>query len=421
MSCSLKLTLVVSLLSLSPLSQAGLIDWLGGNFNHNPSSIDSLSPGAQQLINKAFHGIPEDKLHDFHVHVVGMGTANTGTWLNPKLQSWRHPFHKLKTQIYLSGANVSDTQLADQQYLKQLLSLIRTFGHKSKLHILAFDYYYNDDGSINYQKSEFYTPNSYIMSLSEQYPALFIPTISVHPYRKDWQQALSKWHSKGARFIKWLPNAQGIDAANSKLDDYYRFIKENDMILLAHVGEEKAVEAEDDQKLGNPLRFRRPLNMGVKIIMAHSASLGSNEDFDNPGNTENSFNLFWRMLNNKQYEGLLFGEISAITQANRIPGPITQILAHPELQHRFVNGSDYPLPAINAVINTRKLTKSGLITTKEQDLLKEIYHYNPLLFDFVLKRTLKHPVTKKGLSANIFSCNTLHLYGSQGENHPCYN
>ena len=37
-------------------------------------------------------------------------------------------------------------------------------------------------------------------------------------------------------------------------------MKELDLVLLSHGGEEKAVEAEEDQKLGNPLLLRRALD-----------------------------------------------------------------------------------------------------------------------------------------------------------------
>jgi mannonate dehydratase len=70
-----------------------------------------------------------------------------------------------------------------------------------------------------------------------------------------------------------------------------------------------------------------------------------------------------------------------------------------------VNGSDYPLPAVNLLIRMRPLVKQGYINADEADSLKEIYDYNPLLFDFVLKRTLKLPGTSKGFPASIFMTN----------------
>ncbi len=44
-----------------------------------------------------------------------------------------------------------------------------------------------------------------------------------------------------------------------------------------------------------------------------------------------------------------------------------------------VNGSDYPLPAVNLLIRTRPLVKQGYINADEAESLKEIYDYNPLL------------------------------------------
>ena len=69
---------------------------------------------------------------------------------------------------------------------------------------------------------------------------------------------------------------------------------------------------------------------------------------------------------------------------------------------RLVNGSDYPLPAINSLIWTRSLVRSGFITAEERQSLNEIYDYNPLLFDFVLKRTMRHPETKQKLATSVF-------------------
>ena len=55
-------------------------------------------------------------------------------------------------------------------------------------------------------------------------------------------------------------------------------MKKYRMILLSHTGEEQAVEAEENQRLGNPLLLRRPLELGIRVIMAHSASLGTCDD-----------------------------------------------------------------------------------------------------------------------------------------------
>ena len=74
-----------------------------------------------------------------------------------------------------------------------------------------------------------------------------------------------------------------------------------------------------------------------------------------------------------------------------------------QIQKKLVNGSDYPLPAINIIIQTKYLLKNGFITAEERKILNEIYRYNPLIFDYAVKRTLKDPETGNRLSAEIFT------------------
>ena len=251
-----------------------------------------------------------------------------------------------------------------------------------------------------------YVPNEYVFELAERHPELFVPNISVNPYRPDALAELEKWAKRGARVVKWLPNAMGIDPSDPECDPFYEKMKELDLILLSHGGEEKAVEAEEDQKLGNPLLLRRALDHGVKVIVAHCAGLGTNEDLDSKDRKQrDNFDLFMRLMDEKRYEGLVFGEISAMTQFNRIGKPLQTILSREDLHERLVNGSDYPLPAVNILIRTRPLVKHGHLTSSEGECLREIYDYNPLLFDFVLKRTLKRPGTSKTLPASVFMTN----------------
>ena len=92
-------------------------------------------------------------------------------------------------------------------------------------------------------------------------------------------------------------------------------------------------------------------------------------------------------------------------QFNRMPEPLLAILKRQDLHPRLINGSDYPLPAINFLIHTRSLARDGFITAEERESLNEIYDYNPLLFDFVLKRTVRHPQTKQKFAASVFMAN----------------
>jgi len=155
--------------------------------------------------------------------------------------------------------------------------------------------------------------------------------------------------------------------------------------------------------LGNPLLLRRALDHGVKTIVAHCAGLGESEDLDDPQKRRvPNFRLFLRLMEERRYDGLVFGDISAMTQYNRLGEPLSTVLARADLHPRLVNGSDYPLPAVNALIRTRPLLKAGYINPEDRRPLREIYGFNPLLFDFVLKRRLRLPGTDRRLPASLF-------------------
>jgi predicted TIM-barrel fold metal-dependent hydrolase len=384
-----------------------LIHSIGGAFTKQPEELNSkLSTKSSDLIKRAFDDIDPEQLIDHHVHIAGLGVGGTKAFVNPKMLTWRHPFHRLKLKVYMSSAGVSDEDNADPQAAARLASLVTSIKDHGKHRLLAFDKNYRKDGSVNLEKTEFYVPNEYVFELAERYPDLFVPNISVNPYRPGAIEELEKWARRGARIVKWLPNAMGIDPSDPKCDSFYQKMKDLDLILLSHGGEEKAVEAEEDQKLGNPLLLRRALDHGVRVIVAHCAGLGSNEDLEATDRKETTnFDLFLRLMDEKRYHGLLFGDISAMTQFNRSGKPLRTMLAREDLHERLVNGSDYPLPAVNLLIRTRPLVKQGYIDNSEAESLKEIYDYNPLLFDFVLKRTLRLPGTSRSFPASIFMTN----------------
>lgn len=384
-----------------------LLKHAGGAFTHKPEELkDRLSSKASDLVKMAFVDVDPARLVDYHTHVAGIGTGHTNNLVNPKMLTWRHPLHRLKFAVYLSAAGVRDVERADLEFVERLVSLVRHIEPHGKYRLLAFDKNYNRDGSANLAKTEFYVPNEYVFALAGQCPDLFEPVISVNPYRPDAIAELEKWAGRGGRMVKWLPNAMGIDPSDEKCDPFYLKMRQLGLVLLSHGGEEKAVEAEEDQRLGNPLLLRRPLDHGVKTIVAHCAGLGHNEDLDDSGRKPtHNFQLFMRLMDDRRYDGLVFGDISAMTQFNRIGTPLSTVIGREDLHDRLVNGSDYPLPAINLLIRTKPLLRAGYIDAEERAPLGEIYRFNPLLFDFVLKRRLKLPGTSKRLPASVFMSN----------------
>ncbi len=368
-----------------------------------PRAPRPLSPEARALVDHAFGGLaPGQLLVDHHTHLIGNGKGRSGIEVNPVMFSWLHPKKRLMTAAYLRAAGVPDDAHFTEAYVAHLAAMAKDFQRPLRIHLLAMDRNHRPDGTVDAENTEFYVPNDAVLKAAEDHPGVFIPVVSIHPARPDALQELDRCADRGARYLKWLPNAQGIDPADPRYDAFYRRMAERHVTLLTHAGEEKAVDIAGAQAFGNPLKLRRPLDLGVRVIVAHAASLGLNEDLDHPGTQASNFDLFARLMAEPRYQGRLFADLSALTQANRMPGPLTAILERPEWAPRLVNGSDFPLPAIDLVIWTRSMVQQGFLTKAERRALNEIYAANPLLFDFVLKRTLHHPTTGARLPAQVF-------------------
>jgi mannonate dehydratase len=94
------------------------------------------------------------------------------------------------------------------------------------------------------------------------------------------------------------------------------------------------------------------------------------------------------MMDDPQYEGRLFGEISAVLLLNRVRGVVPTLLRRTELHHRLIHGSDYPIPGIDPLINLFQLWSMDLIRWEDRAPLSRLFDQNPILGDFVLKRVL---------------------------------
>jgi len=175
------------------------------------------------------------------------------------------------------------------------------------------------------------------------------------------------------------------------------------MCLLAHIGTEHSVDfGQSIQSLGNPLLLRFPLEKGVRVIAAHCATEGTNQDLDDPQKPiKSNFELWLRMMEEERFSDLLFADISSVTMAPRVPA-LGPLLDQTHLHHRFVNGSDYPLPAINIAVHTNLLERKGFINFQERNWLNEIYGMNPLLFDFCLKRLIRSPTRQSKFAPSVF-------------------
>ena len=318
------------------------------------------------------------------------------------MHSILHPKQYLQFKFYLNAA-CADAENVDNSFLNHLLTLHKELPQGVRLLLLAFDYSYNENGQRQKSHSAFHTPNLHAASIASQHPQQFEWIASIHPYREDCVNAVFDAAKNNARAVKWLPPAMGMDPSSSLCDRFYAAMKESNLPLLVHAGEEKAVHGANTHSFGNPLLLRRPLSQGVRVIVAHCASLGESPDLDIGKNGPMLANmaLFARLMNEKEYEGLLFGEISAMTQVNRLGPALETLLTNQEWRPRLINASDYPLPAVMPLFSLRKMLKLNYITKAQAQVLGEVRKYNALLFDLLLKRLLR--VDGLGLQDVVFS------------------
>jgi mannonate dehydratase len=354
-----------------------------------PGPLGELSEEAQAFVEQCFEGIDRSQMLDSHVHLIGIGAGDTGCSINPEMMSHLHPIKRFQYDVFRSALGMQENATADADYVTRLLALHRAANPKGKLLVMAFDQHVTEDGLAHPDRSPFHTPDAYALELAARHREL-VACASVHPYRLDAIERLDAAAAQGARAIKWLPNAMGIDPLSPLCDRFYKRLVELGLTLISHAGQEYAVDAGDQQELGNPLRLRRPLDAGVRIVVAHCASLGSMNDLDSaePGKRSTSFDLFLRLAGETQYEKTLFADISTVTQINRGIRVLRELLRARELHPRLINGSDYPLPALRLLFSPTRLELEGLITRRQRRLCNEIGGINPLLFDFVLKRSV---------------------------------
>ena len=144
---------------------------------------------------------------DCHVHFVGGGTAQSGTWF--KLKTW---WDRLQARLMLKGCGIEPSAMHDDLdviYTEQLLKLIKD-SSLDALVLLAQDIAHADDGTPLPEQSKFYVPNDVVLELGRQHEEI-IPAISIHPGRADAMDELEHADNRNIMIVrekvglaKWL-------------------------------------------------------------------------------------------------------------------------------------------------------------------------------------------------------------------------
>src|SRR5262244_4674184 len=234
----------------------------GGIFN--PCLSDPLPERLRNhdVVRAAWEGIDPSQSWDCHTHVGGVGDGNTGIWISPQTSSPFHPLQNLQRRFYLNAACTEREGRVDEDFVRRLMQCLDVFPSGAKAMLLAFDFHYDEPRERREDLSAFYVPNRYAATLAQRFPDRLEWICSIHPYRSDAVEELQWSARQGARAVKWLPSAMGMDPASPKCDRFYQALVSLNLPLLTHGGEEKAVHGGSLSELNNPLRLRRPMDQG---------------------------------------------------------------------------------------------------------------------------------------------------------------
>jgi uncharacterized protein len=363
--------------SLAAPARAGLL-------NTCRSGIpDALRP----LVERCFEGLDPAQLWDVHTHLLGTGDSGSGCTVNATLSQWWHPVEMLRKRFILNAACVpADAPSVDRAYVERLRALAGEFPAGARWMLFAFDQACDGAGRPHAGHTTFHVPDAYAARIAAAHAERFAWVASIHPYRPDALARLDAALASGAVALKWLPSSMNIDLRDARLRPFYERLAAARLPVIVHCGEERAVPGAGRDELGNPLHVRAALERGVRVVIAHCASLGSALDLDQRRPREvPAFSLFERLMD-EDWGGRLLGDISVVLQTNRRPEVGRTLLTREDWHARLLHGSDYPLPGIPAAVRLASLVSAGLLPAADAPALEQLREHNPLLFDLALKR-----------------------------------
>ncbi len=226
----------------------------------NPGRPAALALKDSPWVRNIWHDLDPHEVWDGHVHLAGIGDANSGIVLGEGLNSpCRHPWQYLQRQFYMNASCPERTcaASADEGFALRLEEQMRALPGGVKALLLAFDFFHDEKGLPVREKSAFYVPDAYACRLARANPERFAWAASIHPYRPDAVDRLHAAAAQGAKAVKWLPAAQNIDPASPRCKAFYAALARLRLPLLTHCGEESAVQGADMQRFGHPLRHPR--------------------------------------------------------------------------------------------------------------------------------------------------------------------
>ncbi|MCR4439642.1 MAG: amidohydrolase family protein [bacterium] len=291
---------------------------------------------------------------DIHVHIAGPAGENEKMYYVSEEFKRSTSFEGVKLVTKLR-----EEQITGPRYVSVLFSQVRESRHVDKAVLLALDAVYGEDGHLRREATHLYVANDYCAGLARIYP-VFLFGCSVHPYAPDALERLWYCARDGAVLCKWLPSAQCIDPTHPLAERFYRALALLGLPLLMHVGPEETIPTvldTTDELLFNAAAGRygsRPgdgislaLQNGATLIVAHAATpLGPLFDRHNEY-WEQVFALLLERVAQVAAHVPLYADMSAFCLPGRFEYVAQVLPLARRMPHRFLYGSDYPIPVIS--------------------------------------------------------------------------
>ena len=272
-----------------------------------------------------------------HVHLVGNGHNGNGCWLRPGLM------HRMLADWMLKQIGLPVSWRApefDDAYVELLVRWLRESALSHAV-LLAHEEVYDGHGH-KLKFGSFHIPNDYLFAVCRAHPEL-LPAVSIHPARADALDELDRCLTAGAVMMKCLPNCHNIDTRLPRYRRFWEKMAATRLPLLAHTGGEHTVP-QFDKKLADPATLTGALDCGVTVIAAHCATKSGARD---PDYLPSLVEMMGRFPN-------LHADLSALNLPFRSAG-LKAMLARPDLHHRLLHGSDFPVPVQPSWARLRKL------------------------------------------------------------------
>ena len=276
-------------------------------------------------------------------------------WINPRMERLWQPQQYVQRMFYMNAGCVARRarQASTRASSIACSTSARRWRPGFRALLFAFDWARDDAGRAGARALDVPRPRRVRgRRWRRAIPQHFEWAASIHPYDPRALDRLDAAAARGARAVKWLPSAQNIDPASPRCDRFYAKLAALRLPLITHAGDERAVRGFGEH-LGNPLRLRRPLDAGVRVVVAHCASLGMRARPRPTAARRCVAEL--RPVRAADGRAALSREPASATSrpSRRATGwtSIATLLARRDWHPRLLNGSDYPLPGVLPLIS----------------------------------------------------------------------